>query len=519
MLHSVDLDHWTADAVNVSTTPSHIGKTTWRPIISDISSPTDEPKSIFSTDQFRPTTISYLHLIPTCLDLFLEHIYPIMPLVHMPTLRASINRPLAMHEKNLLYALCALTSTHMSGKSILAPGPPSWEAAGRFFLDECILVRQSYDFVEDKSLSAVISSYFVSTAFFELNQSRKSWYYLREAMTMGQDIGLHEESTYVGLHPTEELCRRRTFWILYVTERSFAVLRHKPLTLSKTPALPSTLHNYEAPEIHSGFMHLVQSYHLLDSSFVDSWNEASDAPASTITYTALQQQLNLPHPSHVSLTDIQKADILVTQQWLRLIVWQSSMRQGLLSSSSPDESMTFKYPLKIAHSLLGVISSLPSMSIEVHGMGIFEKIFEIGNSMIDVVQASGSQIPHEIYGICQDPFEMFVRTLSQTPNSQKQYANLLLAKVAEKPEIQRFSQILAPALSSVSPVVGKSLPATEGPTGGNAWRGSVVGEIEDTGRMMYKAEEEESGQGMEAWRYNSIWIPEVDTCQGVQITP
>jgi hypothetical protein len=187
--------------------------------MSDLSSPTDEPKSIFSTDQFRPTTISYFHLIPTCLDLFLEHIYPIMPLVHMPTLRASINRPLAMHEKNLLYSLCALTSTHMSGKSILAPGPPSWEAAGRFFLDECILVRQSYEFVEDKSLSAVISSYFVSTAFFELNQSRKSWYYLREAMTMGQDIGLHEESTYVGLNPAEELCRRRTFWILYVTER------------------------------------------------------------------------------------------------------------------------------------------------------------------------------------------------------------------------------------------------------------------------------------------------------------
>lgn len=150
----------------------------------------------------------------------MEHIYPIMPLVHMPTLRASINRPLEMYEKNLLYSLCALTSTHMSGKSILAPGPPSWEAAGRFFLDECISVRQHYDFVEDKSLSAVISSYFVSTAYFELNQNRKSWYYLREALTMGQDLGFHDEKSYAGLSHAEALCRRRTFWILYVTERS-----------------------------------------------------------------------------------------------------------------------------------------------------------------------------------------------------------------------------------------------------------------------------------------------------------
>jgi hypothetical protein len=142
-----------------------------------------------------------------------------MPLIYMPALREAITRPLEMFEKNLLYALCALTSTHMSGESIQAPGPPSWEAAGRFFLDECILVRQSYDFVEDKSLWAVISSYLVHTAFFEINQNRKSWYYLREAMTMGQDIGLHDEKTYIGLPPAEQLCRRRTFWILYVTER------------------------------------------------------------------------------------------------------------------------------------------------------------------------------------------------------------------------------------------------------------------------------------------------------------
>jgi len=187
--------------------------------MSDVSQLHDEPASIFTSDQFRPKSENYFHLIPTCIDLFMEHIYPIMPLVHMPSLRESIARTPEMFEKNLLYSLCALTSTHMSGKSILAPGPPCWEAAGRFFLDECLSVRQSYDFVEDKSLSAVISSYFVSTAFFELNQSRKSWYYLREALTMGQDLRFHDEASYAGLPEAEALCRRRTFWILYVTER------------------------------------------------------------------------------------------------------------------------------------------------------------------------------------------------------------------------------------------------------------------------------------------------------------
>ncbi|TVY15845.1 putative sucrose utilization protein SUC1 [Lachnellula arida] len=492
------IEQWSPDSADGTPSPT-TGKPQWHPIMSNVAHLSDEPNSYFIGDQYRPNSPNYLHLIPMCLDLFTEHIYPIMPLIHMPTLRASIDRPLEMFEKNLLYSLCALTSTHMSGKSISAPGPPSWEATGRFFLDECILVRHSYDFIEDKTLGAVISSYFISTASFELNQSRKSWYYLREALTMGQDLGLHDEKSYVGLPDAEALCRRRTFWILYVTERSFAILRHKPLTLSKTPEFPSTLHEYEAPEIHSGFMHLVHSYHLLDSSFVDSWNEASDAPASTLTYTALQQKLNLPHPSHVSLTDIQKADILVTQQWLRLVVWQSSMRQGLLSSHAEHESMTFCYPLKIACSLLGVISSLPTTSIEVHGMGIFEKIFEIGNTMLDVTQACGSTIPSGSYGVVQDPLEMFVKTLSQTPNSQRQYANLLLAKAAEKPQIQRFSQTLHPMSTDHSmfstptqhAVIPQNVFNREGmlvpPISPRQWRGSIVGEIGDDG--VYKAVE------------------------------
>lgn len=296
------------------------------------------------------------------------------------------------------------------------------------------------------------------------------------------------------------------------TSRSFAILRHKPLTLQKTPELPSTLHEYEAPEIHSGFMHLVNSYHLLDASFVDSWNESAEAPASTMTYTALQRQLDLPHPANISLTDIQKADILVTQQWLRLIVWQSSMRQGLLSSHAEDESMTFRYPLKIAHSLLDVITSLPTTSIEVHGMGIFEKIFEIGNTMLDVMQACGTSVSTDSYGVSQDPFQIFVKTLSQTPNSQRQYANLLLAKAAEKPEISRFTQTLQPSLAVMptmeygmdmaTPLANTNDSGLLAPLPGRQWRGSIVGEIIDDSPVLYSRDDDMGAE----WTEQSTWV-------------
>ncbi|KAB5585123.1 fungal-specific transcription factor domain-containing protein [Coniochaeta sp. 2T2.1] len=477
-----------------------------------------EPRGIYSSDQFRPTTRDYFYLISQCVELYYEHIYPIMPLLYMPTTRQTVRRPMTYPEKNLIYALCALTCLHMSGKSIQAQGPESWEAAGRFFIDECISVRQSYDFLEDQSLYAVISSFWLSTSFFEINQSRKSWMYLREALTLALDLGLDDDSTYVGLTPEEKLCRQRVFWILFVTERSFAILRNRPISFKKTPSLPRTRHSYEAPDIHSGFRQLISSYVPLDESFVAAWNDSSDPSVSGATYLALQDILsrppaflqrsrattpssdgttrsladivtpsstnvptsffhpvqtdtvpkpepddeNSPFPFTVTTTDdtdpdptaIQKADLLITQQWLRLIVWRSSEQRQLLSWTSPHESMDHAFPLEIARSTVSILESLPSTAVEVHGMGIFEKIFKIGAAYIDALSACDSAGPNlgrrlglgmdfangdlgvlgvGRRGVSIDPLEFFVKTLSSTPNSRTQFAEQLIVHASQRP--------------------------------------------------------------------------------------
>ena len=158
-------------------------------------------------------------------------------------------------------------------------------------------------------------------------------------------------------------------------------------------------------------------------------------------------------------------------------------------------------------------------------MGIFEKIFEIGNTMLDVMQACGTNIPNEHYGVVQDPFDMFVKTLSQTPNSQRQYANLLLAKAAEKPEIQRFSQTLTPALSNYDPpipgldfgigdnVVGSPSVTTDGlmaPVPSRLWRGSIVGEIIEDAVYTFEEDAAEEQGGSTSWSENTVWVGESD---------
>ena len=43
--------------------------------------------------------------------------------------------------------------------------------------------------------------------------------YLREAITFAQIMGLHRESIYAALPPSEQQIRRRILWLLFVTER------------------------------------------------------------------------------------------------------------------------------------------------------------------------------------------------------------------------------------------------------------------------------------------------------------
>jgi hypothetical protein len=141
------------------------------------------------------------------------------PVFYRPVLQALLTQPMEAHETNMIYALCAMTATHMSGRPEYIEGQLSWISLGRFFLAKCVAARQAYDFIEDRTLDAIISSYFLFEAHFELDEQRKSWYYLQEAMTLAQELGLHDEGLYTGIPFVEAVCRRRTFWLLFVSER------------------------------------------------------------------------------------------------------------------------------------------------------------------------------------------------------------------------------------------------------------------------------------------------------------
>jgi hypothetical protein len=158
-----------------------------------------------------------------------------------------------------------------------------------------------------------------------------------------------------------------------LTERGLSVLRNKPFTIIPFDFPPEEQREGEDPRILVGLKSLSRLFNLLDRQFLDVWVNGSEntvASQATAKILEVQETLICMRFDIDSPTDINKADILITQQWLRLVFWQLSMRQGLLSSTSDEQALTYHFPCEIAKSLCGVLESLPMRAILIHGMAI-----------------------------------------------------------------------------------------------------------------------------------------------------
>jgi hypothetical protein len=90
-----------------------------------------------------------------------------------------------------------------------------------FFINEAKRAKTAnLTYVEKPTLRVVQTNFFLFAALFNLDQHNSAWFHLREAMTMLQMMRLHEENTYALMEDElEALYSRRTFWLLFITER------------------------------------------------------------------------------------------------------------------------------------------------------------------------------------------------------------------------------------------------------------------------------------------------------------
>jgi hypothetical protein len=168
-----------------------------------------------------------------------------------------------------------------------------------------------------------------------------------------------------------------------ISERSHAIRYRRPLTLQITEDSPSLDPGDGAP---AGFWSLAALFRPFDTSFIALHNhEAHTIPPAPEGLSLVENSLNTALGPDLDLQSTEKANLRVTQLWLRVIVWQLRLRLGHLLEESYQHSLMFGYPIEVAKDLVLSTRDLPLESFQMHGAGLTEKLFDIASALIDVM--------------------------------------------------------------------------------------------------------------------------------------
>lgn len=375
-----------------------------------------------------------MDMITHCVDYFFAHLYPTQPILH----RQKVGETIGQMENNveaycLAVSLCAymMIQPNMSMPAEAFDGldvpPQSSLQHGHLLLQEALRVRRAYNYVENPSIWSVITSFFFFGSYFCLDRHNTAWFHLREATTLAQIMGMHEEANYQLNDIVESSRRRRLYWLLFVTERAYALQQHRPLTLHATINLP-TLDEDPAETVElNGFIHLVNLFRPFDDTFVGLWNKAR-VGCTTEWLARLQQQLSDALPQYLQCTESQAVDLRCSQQWLRTMVWQLSISHGFLSSAASDNAMSFRFPIEVSRDLVHSASQFSQGAMEVHGIGLIEKLFDVACTLTDVM----SVIPGEQYTFefgPRDYLNQLMTLISNLRGGHQRYLPLLMQKI------------------------------------------------------------------------------------------
>ncbi|KAH7129070.1 hypothetical protein EDB81DRAFT_697120 [Dactylonectria macrodidyma] len=273
-------------------------------------------------------------------------------------------------------------------------------------------VESHNGFVSDLSVSvkSVVTCIFLGAALTAFKLFGRSFTMLREAIAIMQSLDTKQASCNCPDSDTTGNARRhRIHWEMYMHERFLSLVAGFPSSL---PALSTGLAFIDStipPYIETGFNCLVRLFCIVDDTFLTNWTSYQQGgrvqnPSGITAQWVEGKQAQLDHDEARTaeaeqalqasgqglLTALQHADLSVTRLWLRTLVWQLALSQGLLSSRSPrnrHEGLSLHFPAqRLPGQLRDLVGRLDSVTcIGAHGNGILQKLFEIISTVADVL--------------------------------------------------------------------------------------------------------------------------------------
>lgn len=372
-------------------------------------------------------------------NVFLKYLFPIMPVVRREELQNDCHHPeqLTAQRYAFLAALCALTHIQLkldgsNGSSVPAHLPPGADGqavmSGEELLEEAVRARRDCDPVDGMNVESLLTSFFLFASYGNLDQQDHAWFYLSQATSMVFTLRLNRESTYAEMSPEEAEEKRRVFWLLFITERGYALQQAKPVMLRNSIHKPQVL-CADDPILAYGFINLINIFEKLTVNLYD-WVSAGGGDGEMPPTSSIQSSL-CKAISLEGVSEIQKVDILITQQWLQAMMWKLSMTRASQPGSRDDAVLPFHLPVLVGKAVMGVISAASQGAVDAHGIGMEQKLFDLGSSVADVSRSLGSKAAHRLAESAVDPRELLwgiVSTLSRIRGSQSYLLPALLER-------------------------------------------------------------------------------------------
>lgn len=366
-------------------------------------------------------------IIDYCADRFFERLHPTIPILtsaYVEQLKAESVLTAGAEARCTLAAMCSqvlIQTEEPDGVFHQSIFPEKNGGYGRGLFENTVLSYRCLPRQSNPSLNQCLIAFFLYACQVRLSHHSQAFVFLREVTTLLTLLRVPDAE------PVPKELADRLFWVALVSERSHAIRYSRPTTLQVTLDTPG----FETGDSSlTGFWALTALFRPIDTTVVALLNRElfAEEPSRQLL-SRVETSVNGAIKPSVSLLDTQKANLRITQLWLRVIIWQLRLRLGYLTDESYQHSLTYQYPLLIAKDLVLSTRDLPIESIRVHGVGITEKLFDIASAVIDVL----AKIPLRdtanrgmtLDAPPEDDLKYIRHIVRQLPDGHAMYDNLL----------------------------------------------------------------------------------------------
>ncbi|KAJ6142012.1 hypothetical protein N7497_011111 [Penicillium chrysogenum] len=345
-------------------------------------------------------------LVDSCSGYFFLRMRGTVPVLQPGSFQKQVDlADTSLHAYCLVTAFCAfvVTQTGFAVEQISSELSQGFctEEFRSSLIEEATEARKHIDPFTDPVRQSIIIAFLLYGCHIGLGNQRHAYYFLRESTTLYTASALESQASSAQMDDDDPSLAGKLFWLLVVSERAHAIRRHRPITLQVTPEspqledgpLPTQLE--DDPLVNAsaiGFRCLVNLYRPFDEGFLDQWN-GTNATCTVESLVRLEELIQSAVPADLDLPDILMADL-----HLCFATWKLSRQ-----------------------------------SMETHGIGLIEKIFEVACTLIDVMaclSAAGLRSSGFKLGP-QDYLKHFFTLIHDLPGGRRRFLPLLLTKIGQ----------------------------------------------------------------------------------------